>query len=113
MGWVIGAPRLASLWPTRLTYCTLPGLPPFRERETAGALSTGAGLIFGLDRAMTPDAAQNARTTAVRADPCTALFGLQTDSRLNVRVQAGTVQYSTAKKLSTAWNEPRRHSLDC
>ena len=83
-GWVIGAPRLASLWPARLAYRELPGLAPFRELEAAGALSTGAGLLVGLDGAAPADAAQDARIAAVRADPCAALFGRQTDQRLPI-----------------------------
>ena len=82
-GWVIGAPRLNSLRPARLTYRDLPGLPPFRTLDTAGALSTGAGLLVGIDGAA-PDAAQTARMAAVRADPCTALFGPKTDARLPI-----------------------------
>jgi len=84
VGWVIGAPRLASRWPTRLAFRGLPGLSPFRELETEGTLSTGAGLFVGLEGATPPDAAQDARIAAVRADPCKALFGQQTDSRLPV-----------------------------
>lgn len=84
VGWVIGAPRLASLRPARLAFRDLPGLAPFRELETAGALSTGAGLLVGLDGAAPFDAAQDARSAAVRADPCAALFGTQTDSRLPI-----------------------------
>ena len=80
-GWVIGAPHLASLRPARLTYRDLPGLAPFRRLDTAGALSTGAGLLVGLDGTAPPDVAQDARIAAVRDDPCTALFGPQTDSR--------------------------------
>ena len=82
--WVIGAPRLASLWPARLGFRDLPGLSPFRELETAGALSNGAGLLVGLDGTAPPDAAQDARIAAVRVDPCTALFGPQTDQRLPI-----------------------------
>ncbi len=81
---MIGAPRLASLWHTRLTCRNLPGLSPCRELETAGALSTGAGLRVGLDGAAPSDAAEDARIAAVRADPCAALFGTQTDSRLPI-----------------------------
>ncbi len=82
--WVIAAPRLTSLWPTRLTYRDLPRLTPFRALETAGALSTSAGLLVGLEPATSPDAAQEARIAAVRADLCAALFGPQTDTRLPV-----------------------------
>ncbi|WP_426037254.1 DsbA family protein [Cypionkella sp. TWP1-2-1b2] len=84
VGWVIGAPRLAILWTARLTYRDLPGLSPFRELETAGALSTGAGLLVGLDGAAPADAAEDARIAAARADPCAALFGRQTDQRLPI-----------------------------
>ena len=82
--WVVGAPRLASLWPSRLTYNDLPGLSPFRDLETTGALSSGAGLLVGLDAAAAPDPAQEARIAAVRADPCAALFGQQSDKRLPI-----------------------------
>ena len=81
-GWVIGAPRLIGSWHSELVFRDLPGLSPFRELETAGALSTGAGLRVGLDGAAPSDAAEDARIAAVRADPCAALFGTQTDSRL-------------------------------
>ncbi|MGV8988334.1 MAG: DsbA family protein [Cypionkella sp.] len=83
-GWVIGAPRLASLWTSRLTYRDLPGLAPFRELETAGALSPGASLLVGLNAPAAPDPAQKARIAAVRANPCAALFGPQSDPRLPV-----------------------------
>lgn len=83
-GWVVGAPRLANLWSSRLAFRDMPGLTPFRELETAGALSTGAGQLVGLEGATPPDAAQDARIAAVRADPCKALFGQQTDSRLPI-----------------------------
>jgi protein-disulfide isomerase len=82
LGWVIGAPRLAGLWPSRLTYRDLPGLSPFRMLESSGALS-GAGLLAGLE-APAPDPAQDARIAAVRANPCTALFGPQDDGRLPI-----------------------------
>jgi protein-disulfide isomerase len=82
--WVIGAPRLAGLWPSRLAFRDLPGLSPFRELETAGALSTSARLLVGMDGAAPTDAAQDTRIAAVRADPCAALFGTQTDSRLPI-----------------------------
>ena len=82
-GWVIGAPHLASLWRARLAFRDLPGLAPIRRLDTAGALSTGAGLLVGIDD-VAPDAAQTARMAAVRADPCRALFGPQTDQRLPI-----------------------------
>lgn len=84
--WVIGAPRLASLWPARLAFRDLPGLSPFRELETEGALSTVAGLLAGLDAAAPANAAHDARVAAVRADPCASLFGTQTDSRLQIAI---------------------------
>ena len=83
-GWVYGAPHLAGLRPARLTYRDLPGLPPFRMLDAAGAQSTGAGLLVGLEPAAPPDAAQTARIAAARADPCTALFGPKTDTRLPI-----------------------------
>lgn len=83
-GWVIGAPRLINLWPSRLAFRGLPGLTPFRMLETPGSLSTGAGLLAGLDGAVQPDAVQQARIATVQADPCTALFGSLTDPRLPV-----------------------------
>jgi len=83
-GWVVGAPHLASLWPARLSYRDLPGLTPFRTSDTAGALSTGTGLLVGLEAAAPPDAAHTERIAAVRADPCRALFGPQTDTRLPI-----------------------------
>lgn len=83
-GWVIGAPRLIKLWPSRLAFRDLPELIPFRMLETPGSLSTGAGLLAGLDGSAQPDAAQQARIATVRADPCAALFGTLTDPRLPV-----------------------------
>ena len=83
-GWVMGAPRFAGLWPAQLAFRDLPGLPPFRELQSPGALSTGAGLLVGMDGAAPPDATQDARIAAVRSDPCAALFGRQTDSRLPI-----------------------------
>ena len=83
-GWVVGAPDLVRLWPVRLTYRDLPGLTPFRALATAGPLSTATNLLVGLEAAAPPDAAQTARIAAVRADPCTALFGPQMDQRLPI-----------------------------
>lgn len=83
-GWVIGAPRLASLWPSPLTYRDIPGLAPFRGLETSGSLSADIGLLVGIDAQATPDLARDARISAVRADPCAALFGPQTDPRLPI-----------------------------
>ena len=83
-GWVIGAPRLVNLWSSRMIFRDIPDLMPFRELETAGAVSTGAGLLVGLDAPATPDPERDARIAAVRTDPCTALFGSQTDQRLPI-----------------------------
>ena len=84
-GWVIGAPRLLANWPARLTYLDLPGLAPFRGLETAGALSSSAGLMVGFENvAPPPDAAKEERIARVRADPCAALFGTMTDPGLPV-----------------------------
>ncbi len=82
--WVAGAPRLASLWPTQLGYGDIAGLAPFRELTTAGTLSTANGLLTGLDGPAPADPTQQARVAAVRANPCKALFGLQTDPRLPI-----------------------------
>lgn len=67
-----------------LAFRDLPGLVPFRALDSAGSLSTASGLLTGLDAATAPDPAQEARIAAVRADPCTALFGAQTDPRLPI-----------------------------
>ncbi len=83
-GWVVAAPRLVNLWPSPLIYRDIPGLAPFRELETLGSLSTGAGLFVGIDALATLDLARDARIAAVRADPCTALFGPQAVPRLPV-----------------------------
>ncbi len=83
-GWVVGAPHLSSLWRPRLTFRDLPGLAPFRELETSGGISSGAGLLAGLDAPQPPDALQEARIAQVRADPCTALFGDLADPRLPI-----------------------------
>jgi protein-disulfide isomerase len=83
-GWVMGAPRFAGLWSAQLAFRDLPGLAPFRELQSPGALSTGAGLLVGMDGAAPPAATQDARIAAVRSDPCAALFGRQTDSRLPI-----------------------------
>ena len=82
--WVVGIPRLASLWPAPLHYTDIAGLAPFRELTTAGTLSTLTGLLTGLDGQAPPDLTQQALIAAVRADPCNALFGSQTDPRLPV-----------------------------
>jgi protein-disulfide isomerase len=83
-GWVIGAPHLSSLWRPRLTFRDIPGLAPFRELETSGGISSGAGMLAGLDAPGSPDPQQEARIAAVRADPCTALFGDMADPRLPI-----------------------------
>lgn len=82
--WVAGIPRIMTLWPAKMNYREIAGLAPFRELETMGTLSTGNVLTLGMDGAKTPDPAREAIVAAVRADPCTALFGTQTDQRLPV-----------------------------
>ena len=67
--WVVGAPRPVNLWPSRLTYRDMPGLAPFRALGMAGAQSSAAVVLFGLDDPAPADAAQDARIAAVRADP--------------------------------------------
>lgn len=83
-GWVYGAPRIGSLWPSRLTFRDLEDLEPFRELAGAGALSSGNGVLVGLERTQTSDGDQAERIAAVRADPCTALFGRTDDPRIPV-----------------------------
>ena len=82
--WVGGIPRLGSLWRSRLTFQAIPGLAPFRELGTTGRLSTASALLTGLDAGPTPDAADEALIAEVRANPCAALFGTQTDRRLPI-----------------------------
>ncbi len=86
VGWVVGVPRLANLWPSNLLYRDIPDLPPFRELETAGQVSAAGGMLVGLDQPATPDPAQLARIATARANPCAALFGPQTDPRLPVAI---------------------------
>lgn len=83
-GWVYGAPRLASLRTSPLEFRDLEGLAPFRELARAGAVSGGTGVLLGLAPTEAPDDAQLARMAAVRADPCTALFGRTDDPRIPV-----------------------------
>ena len=83
-GWVIAAPRLAGVWSSRLTYRDMPGLSPFRTLETTGNLSAANGMLLGIDGSRPPDPARAAQIAAVRADPCTALFGKQDDTRLPI-----------------------------
>jgi protein-disulfide isomerase len=84
VAWVAGAPHLSRLWRPRLTYRDLPGLDPFRALEASGGLSGAAAVLAGLDPPKTPDPQQEARVAAVRADPCTALFGDMADPRLPI-----------------------------
>jgi protein-disulfide isomerase len=71
-------------WPSRLTFHDLPGLAPFRVLKSTGGLSAGSSPLAGLEAAAPPDPQQEARVAAVRADPCSALFGPLTDSRLPI-----------------------------
>lgn len=82
--WVIGLPRLLTSWPSRLTFRDLPRLAPFRALEATGGLSAGSGAWAGLESTAAPDPRRDAWVAAVRADPCSALFGPLTDARLPV-----------------------------
>lgn len=83
-GWVIGALRLINLWSFRISVRDIPDMMDVHELEIAGAVSTGAGLLFGLNAPTSPDPAHDARAAAVRADSCTALFDSQTDQCLPI-----------------------------
>ena len=84
IAWVIGAPYLSNLWRPALEVRDLPGLAPFRALEPSAGLSTTAGLLVGLEAPTQTDPLQEARVAAVRADPCTALFGGLADPRLPI-----------------------------
>ena len=84
VAWVYGAPRLAALWSSPLIYRELGGLAPFRALARPGALSTADAMMFGLDGAKVANADLAARMAAVRADPCSALFGQTNDQRIPV-----------------------------
>ena len=84
VAWVVGVPRLAGPWRSNLVIRDMPGLAPFRALETMGILSSGAGLLAGLDAPKTPDPVQEALVAEVLADPCVALFGTQPDRRLPI-----------------------------
>jgi protein-disulfide isomerase len=71
-------------WPSRLTFRDLPGLAPFRVLKSTRRLSAGSSPLAGLEAAPPPDPQQDARVAAVRADPCGALFGPLTDTRLPI-----------------------------
>jgi protein-disulfide isomerase len=71
-------------WPSRQTLRDLPGLAPFRVLQSTGGLSAGSAALAGLEPTAPPDPEQEARVAAVRADPCGALFGPLTDSRLPI-----------------------------
>lgn len=73
--WVIMAPRLQSLFPSKLNFRGLPDLPPFRELEGSGAVSTAGAAFVGLDRDTPRPPDFEAAVADVRADPCRALFG--------------------------------------
>jgi protein-disulfide isomerase len=71
-------------WPSRLSFRDLPGLAPFRVLQSTGGLSAGSAALAGLEPTAPPDPEQEARVAAVRADPCSALFGPLTDARLPI-----------------------------
>ena len=83
-GWVWAVPRLLSRVSSTLGFHDVKGLPPFRELDAAGTVSTQNVAFAGLEKAPTPDPEQERRIADVRADPCTALFGDMTDKRLPV-----------------------------
>ena len=84
VSWVVGVPRLVGFWPSRLNYSDIAGLSPFRALDGAGTLSVASALTAGFDQSLAADPAQEARIAAVRADPCTALFGAVADPRLPI-----------------------------
>jgi len=83
-GWIYGVPRIAALWPSPLIYRELDGLAPFRALASAGTLSTADAMMVGVDGTKVADASHAARKAAVRADPCSALFGQTNDRRIPV-----------------------------
>lgn len=83
-GWVYGVPRISALWPSPVTYRDLDGLAPFRALASAGALSTADAMMVGLDATKAADTSHAAHMTAIRADPCRALFGQTSDRRIPV-----------------------------
>lgn len=50
-------------------------LPPFRRLEGGGLTSVGTAVLAGIEPASNQAAQRRARADAMRADPCTALFG--------------------------------------
>lgn len=83
-GWVWAVPKLMSRLPSGLSFRDMKGLPPFRELEGAGAVSSANAAFAGIDKVPAADPDQKRRIADVRADPCTALFGRLTDGRLPV-----------------------------
>jgi len=86
VGWVKGAPYLASLGAPDLAFQTLPDLAPFRRLANAGATSTGAGgAIFAGLEAREPLTAEQLRLDlAVKSDPCAAFYGSMRDGPVPV-----------------------------
>lgn len=82
--WVTWLPRFMASRPSRLTFRDLPDLVPFRAVQGTGGLSAGSAALAGLEPSAPPDPQQDARVAAVRADPCGALFGPLTDTRLPI-----------------------------
>ncbi len=58
-----------------LEYVAIDGLPPFRALESGGQISSGSAAFIGLDPPDANSEARRARTEAVKADLCRALFG--------------------------------------
>lgn len=80
----MGAPLLVSLWSSQPVFSDLPGLAPFRELANAGKVSFANSAFYGIVGEQQLDAGRETRLAAVRADPCSALFGQLIDARLPV-----------------------------
>ncbi len=74
-GWTKGVPYLISLQSPDLTFKDLPGLAPFRELVSAGAVSADASIFAGLQGDKPVDPMLLALRQSVRDDPWTALYG--------------------------------------
>ncbi len=88
IGWVKGAPYLASFGTPELAFQTLPDLAPFRWLTNAGATSGGnEGAIFaGLETREPLTAEQLRLDLAVKSDPCAAFYGSMRDGPVPVAI---------------------------
>jgi protein-disulfide isomerase len=86
VGWVKGAPYLASFGTPELAFQTLPDLAPFRRLANAGATSGGAGgaIFAGLETREPLSAEQLRLDLAVKSDPCAAFYGSMRDGPVPV-----------------------------